>query len=452
MKRLVSLFVFIAIILNSIYMPINVASKGFYNENIQNIEGTGAVLMDALEGNILYQKNPHMHLYPASTTKILTALIAIENGDLNEIVTVGDEIDLVNEDGSKANLIKGERISLINLLRGLLIPSGNDAACTIAVHMAGKISENPNMNIADAMSYFSKVMNQRAKRLGALDSNFINPHGYHDLNHYSTPFDMALIAREAIKKEIFREIVNTSHYEMPILMEMDDISKDKTYHKWINTNELIRKNSKYYYKFASGIKTGYTAPAGNCLVSFAEKDGLQLICVILKSSYTGRWSDSKILLNYGIENFEKYYIKRANESVCVLEAGNPLIRGKGVFNAISDRDVFKVIKKEDVPRIKMHMEFDKRLIKINEKSSAIRLKKSLSKGQIIGKVTFSLDGYTIGNANLLSERDVKKNWETVFIGDAEILTLIIMLIILIIILARGKFRTNFRKHKKRYMI
>lgn len=453
MKRLISFIVFMSILFCSTYISPNryALSKSSNDGNIEelNIESVGAILMDTLEGNTLYQKNLHMSLYPASTTKILTALIAIESGDLNETVTVGDEIDLISSDSSKAGLIKGERISLLNLLRGLLIPSGNDAACTIAVHMARKINGNPSMKIDEAIDYFVKIMNQRAKRIGAMDSNFRNPHGYHDEKHYSTPYDIALIAREAMKKEVFRIIVNTLYFETPILFGNNNKSEYKDHHKWTNSNELILKNSKYYYKYAGGIKTGFTAPAGYCLVSYAEKDGINLICVILKSSQIGRWNDSTKLLNYGIEKFEKYYIKRANDDICVLEAGNPFLKGNGTFNVITDRDIFKIIKKEDIPRIRMHIEFDKKLLKKNEKNDSVRLKKSISKGQAVGNITYSLGGDIIGNANLLSGRDVRKDLKTIFIGDVEISTLVIV-ILLIIIIAQVGFMSNFRKHKTNY--
>lgn len=451
MKRLIAFVVFIAVFFSSINIVINrhVLSKSSNDENIEvfKIEGVGAVLMDTLEGSILYQKNIHMRLYPASTTKILTALIAIESGDLNDMVTVCDEIDLISSDSSKAGLVKGEGISLLNLLKGLLIPSGNDAACTIAVHMARKISGNLSMETDKAIAYFVKIMNQRAKRIGALDSNFANPHGYHDENHYSTPYDIALIAREAMEEKIFRTIVNTLYFETPIIFGNENISENKNYHKWTNSNELILKNSKYYYEYADGIKTGFTAPAGYCLVSYAEKDGINLISVILKSSQTGRWEDSKKLLNYGIENFEKYCIKRANDDICILEAGNPFTKGNGTFSAVSDRDIFKIIKKEDIPRIGIHFEFDKKLLEKNEKSDSVRLKKSISKGQVIGNITYSLGGDIIGKANLLSDRDIRKDWKSVFIGDVEISTLFII-ILLIIIIAQGIIMSSYGKYKK----
>lgn len=251
-------------------------------------QAAGAIVIDQENQDVLYEENARQMLYPASTTKILTALLVIEHVDLDEIVTVGDEICMVGTDGSRAGLKTGEQIAIRDLLAGLLLPSGNDAAYTLAVQTARRTSGNHSMNSREAVSCFAEMMNRRARQIGANNSHFVNPDGYHDEQHYTTAFDMALIAREAMKKSIFQEIVNKKSHRMP--------GKNGI---WENTNQLLDPESPYYYPASTGIKTGYTKPAGYCLVSSADIEGKGLIAVVLNSSKDGQWKDSIQLLEYG---------------------------------------------------------------------------------------------------------------------------------------------------------
>jgi D-alanyl-D-alanine carboxypeptidase (penicillin-binding protein 5/6) len=177
------------------------------------VNAKGAVLIEQESGKILFEKSGNERMYPASTTKILTALVAIENGNLNEVITVGDEVRLIEPDGSRAWLRIGEKIKLSDLIMGLMLPSGNDAAYTIAINIGKIIGNNPSMNREDAIKIFINKMNERAREIGANNSNFINPNGFHDIEHYSTPYDLALIAKEAFKYEFFKQVVKTYTYK-----------------------------------------------------------------------------------------------------------------------------------------------------------------------------------------------------------------------------------------------
>ncbi|MFH5778693.1 D-alanyl-D-alanine carboxypeptidase family protein [Heyndrickxia sp. FSL K6-6286] len=260
----------------------------------QLINGEAGVLMDENSGEILYAKNANERLFPASTTKILTALIALNKGNINDTVHIGDEVTLREPDESSAGLKPGQSLSLKVLLRAMLLPSGNDAARSVAVYVAKKESNNPQMSSKEALDYFAQLMNQEANRLGAKHSHFVNPHGLHNPNHYSTAKDLALIAREARRNSEFREIVSEEMY------------KDAN-HTYYNRNELVNRGSQNYYQGANGIKTGFTDQAGYCLVSSASRNGKNLIAVVLHSTNSDVWSDSTAMLEYGFE--EKYASK-----------------------------------------------------------------------------------------------------------------------------------------------
>jgi len=262
----------------------------FIHSNSVNlpIQGEAGVLMDEDNGNVLFAKNENKRLYPASTTKILTALVALDKGNLNDLVQVGDEVSLRTSDESSAGLKQGDVIPLKVLMRAMLLPSGNDAARTIAIYIAKKDSGKPNMNSEEGIHYFAGLMNEKAKEIGATHSHFVNPHGLHHPNHYSTAKDLAIIAREARKNQIFREIVSEETY------------KD-SFFTFYNRNELVTRGSANFFQGADGIKTGFTDQAGHCLVSSATRDGKNLISVVLHSSKEGVYKDSTAMLNYGFQ-------------------------------------------------------------------------------------------------------------------------------------------------------
>ncbi|MFU0799324.1 MAG: D-alanyl-D-alanine carboxypeptidase [Xylanivirga thermophila] len=277
MKKVISIILVIAILLLFPYIMMTV-----------NLDAQGAVLMDATNGKILYGKNKDRRMYPASTTKILTSIIVAENTDLDSMVTVGDEISLIPGDSSKAGIEKGETLTVRDLLMGLMLASGNDAACTLAVYTARLHSQRSDMPVNDAMEYFVGLMNRRAGEIGVKNSHFVNPHGYHHPDHYSTPKDMALITKEGMKYPIIKEAGDMEQY------------KSSTGKVWKNRNLLIQENDPiHYYPYAKGLKTGYTSAAGYCVVSYAKKADKELISVVFKSTSEGRWLDSRALLSYG---------------------------------------------------------------------------------------------------------------------------------------------------------
>lgn len=239
------------------------------------------IAMELSTGKVLLQKNPDVKLPMASTTKIMTAIIIIEDCDLDEELITPPQA--VGTEGSSIYLKEGEKIDVRDLLYGLMLRSGNDAACALAIHHSGSI-EN-----------FTKVMNERAKEYGAVNTNFTNPHGLPDENHYTTAEDLCKIACHAMNNEKFREIVSTVNYR-------------GKFRNYTNKNKLLTS-----YEGANGVKTGYTLKAGRCLVSSAERDGMDVVCVVLDCY--DMYERSKKILD---ECFDKYKLVEIDKNTVFM--------------------------------------------------------------------------------------------------------------------------------------
>ncbi|KPU45585.1 D-alanyl-D-alanine carboxypeptidase DacB precursor [Oxobacter pfennigii] len=375
-----------------------------------SIDAQGAILIEAHSGKVLYQKNEDEKLYPASTTKILTALIALEMGDLEDIITVGKEVMMVPWDSSKAYLKEGEEISLRELLLGLMLPSGNDAAAVIAVYIGRLRANDMSLDETASMDKFSELMNKRAKELGANNSNFVNPHGYHDKNHYTTAHDLALITMEAMKIDFFREAVNTFKYNTEATPVFSNGQIVETIdHSWRNSNELINETGKDFYEYATGVKTGYTTPAGFCVVSSASKDGMDLIAVTLNSTSQARWEDSQKLLEYGFYNFGYYEGAVKDKPIYTLNVENSSPNSPEDLIALPDEDFAETYVMEEYLKMQKEFLWDETLISIVDKENDIvSLKSSIKADQIIGKAVFTLNGAVVKEVNLKAMEEVKK--------------------------------------------
>ncbi len=238
------------------------------------VSARSAILIEAETGKVLYAENAHQKLPMASTTKIMTALVALENGDMTDIVTV--DASAYGTEGSSIYLHLEEEIALKDLLYGLMLSSGNDAAVAIAVHIGG------------GTQAFADMMNKKAMELGAYSTNFITPNGLHDDAHYTTAYDLARIAAAAMNNRSFREIVSTEYYRA----ETGEIART-----FKNKNRIL-----WEYPGGTGVKTGYTKAAGRCLVFSSEQNGMELIGVVLNCP--NMFEDAKAMLDYGFDTFE----------------------------------------------------------------------------------------------------------------------------------------------------
>jgi len=258
--------------------------------DINKIGALGAVLIDAQTGRILWEKNSHKKLAMASTTKIMTALIALECANLEDLVIISKSVLQVPK--VKMNLIPGEKIKLKYLLHALMLESSNDAAVAIAEHISGSVKN------------FCELMTQKAKQIGAYNTVFETPNGLDKGEHHSTAYDMALITRRAFLNQDFINLINKPE---------SNFKSDKKTYVMHNKNRLLRE-----FNGANGVKTGFTGKAGHCFVGAAKRNDMQLISVVLGSGWgtrgkEGKWTDTKKILNYGFENYKyKNLIQKNN--------------------------------------------------------------------------------------------------------------------------------------------
>lgn len=277
------------------------------------IGAEGAILMEANTGTILYAKNIHEKLYPASTTKILTALVASENSSMDEDVTYSHEAVFGIEPGSSnMGMDVGEVITMEQSLYGMLVNSANEAANAIAEHVGGNI-EN-----------FVKMMNDKAKELGCEDSHFVTTNGLHNENHYTSPYDLALIAKAFFDNELLAKMSGTARYYIPQSPTQPD---DDLY---CNSHNKMLYNGKYKLDSYVGGKTGFTTIARQTLVSCAQQDGMKLICVIMKEESPEQFQDTVDLFNYGFENFQMYNVSD-NETKYTIDSSDFFTTDNDIF-------------------------------------------------------------------------------------------------------------------------
>lgn len=273
------------------YLTIILLSLAFLIQPISagvppDIVGESAILIERTTGAILHQKNANTQRYPASTTKILTSIISIENLDTSTYMTkTEDAMKNVPADSSHIGLRTGDIFSIIDALYAVMLGSDNYASHDLAILLDGSIEE------------FSSRMNTKAIQIGAYNSHFVNPHGYHDPNHYTTAYDMALIMDYAVNNPTFYHMIQLPQY---ILSRSNDPEHPIEFK---NTVKLVDPESPYYYPDALGGKTGFTTPAGRNLVALARQGDMELIGVVLKSTASDFFSDTAALFDYGFENF-----------------------------------------------------------------------------------------------------------------------------------------------------
>lgn len=383
------------------------------------------IVMEATTGKIIYEKDAFSPTFPASTTKIMTAILTLENCKLTDTATVShDAIFTVPVGYTHANLVEGEVLTIDQLLHVLLIPSANDAANVLAEHIAGSISS------------FTTMMNTKAVEIGCQNTNFVNANGIHSENHYSTAYDLALIGRYAMQNDIFREIVSTTKYTLPATNKYPEANRF-----FNTTNELLKVDNRdrvdnYYYSYCNGIKTGYTNAAKNCIVASATKDGIEYIVVILGANRTenglsARYLDCKNLFNYAFEHYTTYTMNEENAVLKQIKISNGTISTKNLDVIIQDNITLLLKKDTLVSSITP-------IVEINSDLTA-----PISKNSVIGTISYSVDGneYT---SNLLAGSDVtQSNAFTTFLTIASI----ILVLYLLNKLLHSNNKNNKRKKK-----
>lgn len=352
------------------------------------------ILMDAGSGSILYEKHSHEPLYPASTTKVMTALLTIEKcPDLNVVVNSGSS---VIHSGSVMGLSRNEDIRIIDLLYGLMLKSGNDAAKVLAEHISGSMEE------------FAKLMNARAKELGMNDTHFVNANGLHEEDHKTTAYDMALLTKYAMTLPMFREVVKTGTYNVPATNKHSDGFALENSNKLIHTKADAK--ASFEYSYATGIKTGDTTQAGRCLIASAKKGDVELLLLLFgdyENSVSGdyRFENAISFFDWGFENYTsisatelglqtefEFPVSNAN----VSETGSASLAAaanlSGLF--VSGLNSFIDELKTNMDSITATHVLDKQLVA------------PIAKDEVIGTVAYQYEGRTLLTADLVASGDV----------------------------------------------
>ena len=386
---------------------------GSNNQDILNIYSDSVIIVENSTGKVLYEKNAEQKMYPASTTKIVTAILAIEKGNLKDKTTVSRAaIAGMKPSYSSAYLVEGEIMSVEDLLKVLLVHSANDASNVLAEYISGSIEK------------FVSLMNQKVQELGCNNTHFVTTNGLHDDNHYTTAKDLSIIARYCMKNSAFRHIVSMKTCTIHATNKCGERS-------YKNTNDLINTTSIYYYPYCVGIKTGYTSEAKNCLISACTKNRMQLIAVVLGATYTdnnssARYIDSKTLYEYAYNNYSFETIAKANSIIDTIEVRRATNETKKL-NLILQNDITALINNVNKNDISYEVNIDE------------TLEAPIALNSVVGTVTYSIGGESY-TENLLASHTVERDKSLITIIRIVFLILIVIIFIILIIIILKKFK------------
>jgi D-alanyl-D-alanine carboxypeptidase (penicillin-binding protein 5/6) len=349
-----------------------------------DVTAKSAIVIEAATGKVLYEKNANDRRYPASTTKIMTLITALEEGNVNDVVTASNTA--ATTEGSSLWLSAGEQLPMLDMMYGMMLVSGNDATVAIAEHISGSVAE------------FGKLMTQKAQALGAIHTHFVNSSGLPDVNHYTTAADMAKITAYGYKLPLFAQIVATKERTMPWQGQQHD-------RDLFNENRML-----WLYDGANGVKTGYTDDAGRCLVSSAVRNGVQLITVVFDSERM--WDDSIAMLDYGFTQVHEQTIVKQGDILKTVK----ILDGKG-------SDVVPLYAQNSIaiPMTEDNQGDFTTVIDVPDKVYA-----PLTQGQAVGHVKVLYQNKEVGSTDLIAQSAVEKKslfkslWGSVWILFAYI--------------------------------
>ena len=378
---------------------------------IPNITADAYIVIDNKTNKVLYNKNENKKMYPASTTKILTAIMTLENCDLDDTVTASyDAVMSIPEGYSIANIQIGEQLTVEQLLELLLVHSANDAANVLAEFVGG------------SMDSFINMMNTKINELGITNSHFTNAYGKHDENHYTTAKDLTNIMQYCLKNETFRKISGKASCAISATNKYGTRS-------YSSTNELLIPSSSSYYNYLISGKTGFTSQAQGCLVSAAYRDNLELVGVVLYSN--SRFTDTSKMYEYAFSNYSVKDILEQNDMITSIKVSNATKETENL-NLLSDKKLSVLIPNN------LENNFEPE-ISLNEKISA-----PIEEGEILGKATYTIDGISY-ETNLIAEHYVERSYLVLYI----ICFIVIILILFIIYKKTVKNKEN-KKYKRKH--
>lgn len=399
-----------------------------------DVNAGAAILIDPDMDMVIYEENADEKMYPASTTKIMTALLTLENGKLTDTVTMtaSDFADL-DSSSSSGGLKEGETVTVESLLYCLMLPSANEAANALARYVSGSIPD------------FVKQMNSRAKELGCTGTHFVNPNGLHNDKHYTTARDLARIAEEAMTHEEFAAIVNTAQKKLPAT----NLQEERLI--FTTNNLILRKSDPLYYDYCNGIKTGHTTPAGYCLVSTATKNDHTYISVVLGCEKNSKgviesFSETKRLFQWAFQNYTNETLVKSGENVTEVPV-----------RLSSEKDYVVVATASDLKAV-VPIDLDTEALDIQQNIPE-SVNAPVEAGQKIGSMTVSYEGREYGSVDLIATSDVSVSkvlyyadklenfFSSTFFKVCFLLVLLFIIIWLFLFFSR-RYRQKKRNQKK----
>ncbi|MGI6365337.1 MAG: D-alanyl-D-alanine carboxypeptidase family protein [Bacillota bacterium] len=396
---------------------------GLPEAGVLELKSEAAFLLDLGTGKVLYENNADLPLFPASTTKIMTALILLENARLNDVITVGEEINRIGHDSSTAKLKVGDRLTVADMVYALMLPSGNDAAYATAVFVGRKVSGFERMKIDEAIGVFVELMNRRARELGAVNTHFVGPDGYHDPEHVTTARDLSIITLAALEQDFLCQAVAAEEY----------FWQDK---RWPNTNRLVRHDfPEEYYPWATGFKTGYTPEAGNCFVFTASGGGRDLLGITLKAPKGAIWEDARTLLEYGFGSWQNYVMLVEGRQILSVPVHGQRRGQPDMLQILAGGTYSDLHYIADIRRLELNFDWARGIVKEDEQG--LVLKAPIRKGQVLGMAVISLDGEILAEVEMVAAYDIEAfNW----LWPAGAVALGIVLLFLFLTMRRKRAR------------
>ncbi|MCL2202831.1 MAG: D-alanyl-D-alanine carboxypeptidase [Defluviitaleaceae bacterium] len=371
------------------------------------LQTEAAILVEQTTGRVLYERNMHRRMYPASMTKLLTALVVLEHLDPDDVIVVGPEIRNMPLGYATGVHQEGEHITVRMLLKSLLIRSGNEAARVLALHTIQVRNNRLNLNyMEDAKGPFSNLLNDKARELGALDTRFTNPYGLHDTRHFTTAYDLARVSRAFMDVPLLAEIVGIRLFSGDGLEGRYPGGAMVQQFNWTNTNQML-PDAPHGHPFVTGMRTGYTTPAGECFAASAYHNGLGLISIVFDSASPGRWQDTRRLLDFGFNNFAFRDIAAGEARSHTVPLYNPRLEDDGVLTVVSQGTYTVLLSHEEFASIERIVTYGPAFLMEEDGETRILIPEGgFETGDIVGTVAYKINGETIFTTNLYTAHAV----------------------------------------------
>ena len=423
MHKLKRICIIVATLLFAFTTPAN-----FSAAQPPEVHATAHILVELESGRVISEYQAHRRMFPAATTRILTAILAYEHIGMDEIIIAGNEVHSLPHGSARNWHEVGEAITGANLLRGMLIGNGNDTANIVAIEVARRATDNPNISFANAQVAFSNLMTQRAAELGALDSRFVNPHGYHHDSHFTTAYDMAQISRHALSIPALAQVLASPGFSGPMAGDGEIPEGTIQLNRgWTSPNELLHEGGEHFYPYAIGLRTGATSQAGESLAGAATRNGITLVSVTFNSPEIElevdgeviyaptRWQDNINLFEFGFANFANRVFLEAGAVVGELPIYDPRIDDDGYLDFFALAQGMMFLSDAEMALLQRSIEFVPDVVTYAEQydeaqgeslGEILMFVAPIYEGDAIGTISYYLDGEVVFSAIIYASRYV----------------------------------------------